>query len=84
MECRSNAVPTYEHTRRKLNVSITGQEHVGSVSGRHVVGTTEQIENVVAVIGGCDGIVTNFEAELIAANEERPIIALSDNAVGRG
>jgi len=84
LEGRCDAVTADKHAGRELEVSFTRRELIRSVRSRHVVVATDQVEDVLAVVGASNGVVANFDAELIAADELRPIFALGDDAARRG
>ena len=52
-----------------LQVAITRRELPILRGGGHVIRAPNKIVHVLAIVGGGDGIVTSFEAELVAAHE---------------
>ena len=52
-----------------LQVTITRRKLPILRSGGHVIRASNKVVHVLAVVGGSDGIVTSFEAELVAAHE---------------
>lgn len=65
----SRCVNTYNF----LNFTLTLGELAVLCSGRHVVGTTNEIIGILAVVWGSDRVEASLEAELVSTDECVPV-----------
>lgn len=61
-----------------MKITITLGEGAVLNSRGHIIVTTDEIVYVLAVVGGGDGVIAGFEAELIASDECVPVVYLSE------
>lgn len=65
----------------KITLAIF-EDVLGVGAGRHVVGATNKIEDVLAVIGARDRVVAGFEAEGTSTDKQTPVVDLCDFTAG--
>lgn len=51
-------------------------------TGRHIIGTSNKIKNILAIVRAFDGVVARFEAENTGTNEEIPVVDLRNCTIG--
>jgi len=70
-------------THRRLKIALAIFEDILCIcTGRHIIGASKKIVNILAIVRIFDGVVACFEAEDTGTDEEIPTVDLSNCTIG--